>query len=152
MSRWRHAFVDGYNLLHHIEGPRAGQRGHTARERLIRRIERVVGTLADRVTLVFDGRGDAETEVLSTAVEVVFARAPLSADLWIEREVQAVDDPGSVLVVSSDRLVRQSADAAGVETMGCSEFLERCEAIRRPSPTVRNGRRFQRRLGDAFPG
>lgn len=150
MSRWRHVFVDGYNLLHHIEGPPAGRGGDSARARLIRRIERMVGALADRVTIVFDGRGDADVEALSTVVDVVFARAPFSADLWIEREVRRAMTPAGLLVVTSDRAVRQSAEAAGVETMGCSESLERCAAIRTPSQRASPSQGFDRRLGDAF--
>jgi len=146
----RRALVDGYNLLYRMEGHQVErQKGMLARERLVQELGTVLGTVAERLTVVFDGRAGVEPEAaVERGVNVVFA---LSADAWIEREVRTAEDPASLLVVSSDRLVRQSAEAAGAETMGCGEFLELCDRLRRTRSTRRPARTFTRRLGDAFP-
>lgn len=153
MSRRRHALVDGYNLLCRLEGKcnrRGG--GAAARHRLVRRIEHAVGTIVDRMTIVFDGLDARDEEVWPhSIVRVVFARPPLSADLWIEREVRAALDPSSLLVISSDRMIRQSAEAAGAETMGCSEFLELCGSAGQSRQRAFKSLSFERRLEDLFP-
>ncbi|MDP2991542.1 MAG: NYN domain-containing protein [Kiritimatiellota bacterium] len=151
MTRW--LIIDGYNLIHrtgnHLAGgptlrevgmPRdlAGKRRH-----LIQLLEKTVGILAERITVVFDGHssgdghsGDGPDEQESQVVEVLFSPRDKTADTVIEQLVfqaglagrpacNAVrSTAGRVVVVTSDRLERETTDAAGAETMACSVFLD----------------------------
>jgi predicted RNA-binding protein with PIN domain len=80
----------------------------------------------------------------------------MTADSVIERMVAQAQDPGGILVVSSDRGERYTVGAAGALTMSCRNFIgliKECRHMlsqrlakraRRPSPGPS--------LGDFFPG
>lgn len=128
--------IDGYSLVHRDAAAAPVHRsGRLAegRRRVIARLERIAPQLGDRVTLVFDGRdpGGPDTESPPGPVEVVFTPSNRSADAWIERLASEHAATLPMLVVTSDRLERTSAAAAGAETMGCGDFLDWCETIER---------------------
>lgn len=150
--------IDGYSLLHRDPDlkPLLRQRLELARQRLIRKVEPVMGDWADRITIVFDGRGDrGGTDSLDSAIEVFFAPARYTADTVIERLVHAASDPAAVLVVTSDRAERETVSAAGADTLSCGDFLERLardEArgrSRSSGPRTHGG--VSGSLGDHFP-
>lgn len=149
MTKW--LIIDGYNLIHRIGNHRSGNylsgvptlrevgMPHDLagkRRRLIQLLEKTVGILADRITVVFDGRsgggpaagGPDEQE--SPVVEVLFSPGNKTADTVIEQLVFQAGLAGSpatagrVVVVTSDRLERETTEAAGAETMACSVFLD----------------------------
>ena len=107
------------------------------RRRLIQLLEKTVGILAERITVVFDGRsggdghssgdghsGDGPDEQESLVVEVLFSPRDKTADTVIEQLVFQTGPVGRVVVVTSDRLERETTEAAGAETMACSVFLD----------------------------
>ena len=156
-ERW--VLIDGYNLIHRDTAAVAGLQGGRlleARRRLVRRIENIAPQLGSRVTIVFDGRetGGPDPEMPAGPVEVVFSPSHVSADTWIERTAHLHAARAPMLVVTSDRLERDAATAAGADTLGCGDFLDLCRrieetlahSIRRPAPPS-----ARPTLGDFFP-
>ena len=158
-ARW--ILIDGYSLIHRQCKP--GERpGHlmTARQHLIRKLEEVAGRLAERITVVFDGagspklKGERDGEGYSSSVEVLFSPSDKTADTLIERMVHEAPDSAGIMVVTSDRLERETTGAAGADTMSCGDFLEWCERTRREllrQAGQHTNKNFDARLGDYFP-
>jgi predicted RNA-binding protein with PIN domain len=155
-ARW--IIVDGYSLLHHdpcfaAAGPRARQ---AARAQLIARLGATGTALAERITVVFDGAGFVgERKVSAPApIEVIYANATQTADTVIERLAHAAARPEDVLVVTSDRAERETVDAAGATTLGCTDFLHWLGTEETALRTAASGLKRQAppaRLGDFFP-
>ena len=139
MTKW--LIIDGYNLIHRTGNYRSGAPAFRAvgvardlagkRRRLIQLLEKTVGILAERITVVFDGRsgGDGHSdggpdEQESSVVEVLFSPRDKTADTVIEQLVFKAGPVGKVMVVTSDRLERETTEAVGAETMACSVFLD----------------------------
>jgi len=119
--------IDGNNLLHSDPGlaPLVRNNFSLARNELVRRLEELLGLMADRITVVFDGTlGGKQTGFESSAVEVFFTSADVSADAAVERLASDAANPQSVLVISSDRLERHTVEAAGIRSLSCRSFLE----------------------------
>jgi predicted RNA-binding protein with PIN domain len=150
--------IDGNNLLHQIPELRdqVRQDFDGARAALVRQFEPLVGSLADRITIVFDGRLPGQTPPLQfdrtpapAGVEIIFSPSHLTADSLIERLVVESENPDKIAVVSSDLAERHTVEAAGAYTLSCRTFLEslaRMRTDRAPSlPPQRST------LGDFFP-
>ncbi len=153
--RW--LIVDGYSLLHRdpeLKKILTRDLG-TGRQQLVRRLEEVAASLADRITIVFDGQGAGSgSDSASDVVEILFSPSDKTADTVIERLAVESPDPATTLVVSSDRRERETVMAAGCQSMSGGEFLELCASHRRQilqrgkgqnRPAPRNT------LGDFFP-
>lgn len=159
-TRW--ILIDGYSLIYR-RGKQGKQSGNlvTARQRLIRSLEEVAGSLAQRITVVFDGTGPSESKDASgiegnpsSFVEVLFSPSDKTADTLIERLVHEASDSTGILVVTSDRLERETVGAAGADTMSCGNFIEVCEQTRRKLFRQAGGhhpKNFGLRIGDCFP-
>ena len=125
MYKW--IIVDGNNLVHSdreslFGDPRTDFAG--ARWGLARLLDELMGELAERVTLVFDGTIGGKDEAFQNAdLQVVFSPADMTADSVIERLVSRASNPGDILVVSSDRGERQTVGVAGAQTMSCQNFI-----------------------------
>lgn len=151
--------IDGNNLLHadpQLAGV-AASNFDLARARLVRKAEGLAGNPAyARITVVFDGRTEKpQSDSPQPGVYVIFAPADMTADTVIERMVHAAPDPKRVLVVTSDKGERDTVEAAGATSMGCTNFLELLEKEqRRLASRVRNTRTQgpSPTLGDFFPG
>lgn len=125
-----HLIIDGYSLLHRDESARKllGRSLALARRNLLEKLERHGAALADRITVVFDGRGAHQDGSLEAGpVEVRFSDGSKTADTVIEQFVGAHPSPRDLWVVTSDRLERETVEAAGANSMSCIEFLERLE-------------------------
>ena len=159
-ARW--IIIDGYSLIHRRGRP--GERpGNlmTARQRLIRNLEEVAGSLAERITVVFDGAGSPKSKgeyggegYESSIVEVLFSPSDKTADTLIERMVHEAPNSTGIMVVTSDRLERETTGAAGADTMSCGEFLAWCEQTQRELSRQAGGRYKKNSgsmLGDYFP-
>lgn len=150
--------VDGYSLLFHEPGRQPAGRGQlmVAREKLLIRLSAVVGLLAERITVVFDGRTlpGEPPEQEPAAVEVIFSPVDQTADTVIERLAHRSARPDSLLVITSDRAERTTVGAAGVRTMGCTDFLDllrRTEAGLHRQTAAAQRRAPAPSLGDFFP-
>jgi predicted RNA-binding protein with PIN domain len=108
--------VDGNNLL--------GQKGIT-RETLVRELADLARAKRKRLTVVFDGppeHGRPKVQQLGD-VTVVYA-APRSADEEIVRRLREARDPRAVTVVTDDRVLAESVDAAGGRTLAVAAFRQ----------------------------
>ena len=153
--RW--LIVDGYSLVHRDPETRSLPAVNLmlSRERMVRKLESVAGAIAEKVTVVFDGRDDpAGAEDVVAGIQVVYSKGGMTADTVIERMVHAHAQPGEILVVTSDRRERETVMAAGADTISCGDFLDLCERTRRqmlPRPSSRAPRFKDPTLGDFFP-
>jgi len=108
--------IDGNNLL--------GQKGVT-RETLVRELADLARAKRRRLTVVFDGppeHGRPKVQQLGD-VTIVYA-APRSADEEIIRRVREARDPRGVTVVTDDRVLSESVDAAGGRTQPVASFRQ----------------------------
>ncbi len=147
--------IDGNNLLH-SHPPFAAMvrsRPDGARAQLVREMEHLIGALARRITVVFDGRdGGKQTGFESSPVEVIFSPSAFTADTVIERLAFGAPQKAVVAVVTSDRGERDTVEAAGVRTIGCSVFMETAAAARRSLGAAAPRQAAPRgKLGDFFP-
>ncbi len=119
--------VDGYSLYHREPALKKylNQQLEVGREHLIRLIEGVTPTLAERTTIVFDGRGEAlQKDIPSPLVEVIFAPTHRTADTVIERMVATCSKPQNITVVTNDYAERDQVSACGAMVMSCGQFLD----------------------------
>ncbi len=154
-ARW--LIVDGYSLMHRDPELTHARESNLilARQLLIRKLEEISGSLADRITVVFDGAGAGPDEPHGASpVEVIFSPREKTADTVIERLVHGDDDPVSILVVTSDRAERETVSTRGAQTMSCGEFVDLCDG--RQKQLLQQARRKRSHtpkpsLGDFFP-
>jgi predicted RNA-binding protein with PIN domain len=153
-ARW--IIIDGYSLLHRRGKPGA-RPGNLlmARQQLVRKLEEVAGALAERITVVFDGTGKGGREGYeASSIEVFFSPSDKTADTIIERMVHEAGAPAGILIVTSDRLERETTAAAGADTMSCGDFLDLCERTRSQLSRQgggHHGKKTGSKLGDFFP-
>lgn len=143
--------IDGYNLMHQ-DGALEGRRDdlQTARQRLVRSIERTATEMATRITVVFDGReGGRDVALDAPNFEVIFSPSNRTADGLIEQMVHDAKKTERVLVVTSDWIEQRLVSVFGASVISCREFLLRCEV---PSITLKKSRLVRgSKLGDFFP-
>ncbi|NLE67219.1 MAG: hypothetical protein GX608_07335 [Lentisphaerae bacterium] len=154
MKKW--IIIDGYNFLGRVHSGLAvqGRSMEQSRRDLVSRLDSLVGELASRITVVFDGAGDGGAGDEPSAVDVRYSPANKSADALIHQMLLAAESPDAAVVVSSDRVVRDAAAAAGAESMGVAVFRDlMMESIAglRGRADRRVEARFKPRLGDFFP-
>lgn len=152
----RRLIIDGYSLLFRetsssqIRLPSVS----AARERLIRRIDRVAHALAERVEIVFDGRAPSRERLEPGNVYVIFAPSDKTADTVIEQMVHDDPDPASICVVTSDRSEIITVTATSAQAMSCKTFLELLDrAEHSASFAIKRARQSARpfTIGDVFP-
>ena len=146
--------IDGYNLLHQTDdlAPLMRTDIQSARHRLVRMVEEAAHYMARQTTIVFDGREAGIDPALSSSyLEVFFSPSDLSADSVIERIVCRSENPGKILVVTSDRAEHDTVSSAGAHTMSCGDFMNRCRAHAKKQRPRRTPPGKEPRLGDLFP-
>ena len=119
--------VDGNNVM--------GRLGGGSREGLVAELTELARRKRKKLTVVFDGPpppGRPKVQALGD-VTVVCA-APRSADEEIVRRVREARDPRGVTVVTDDRLLAESAAAAGARTCGVTEFAQGAARKLAPGP------------------
>lgn len=155
-TKW--LIIDGNNLIHGQPGLCPGGSRvdfDTARWVLAQRLDSLVGAVANRVTLVYDGTRGGRHEAFRGSIDVVFAPPELTADGLIEKLVVGAGAPAGILVVTSDRQLRQAVFGAGAHTMSCAEFAGLVRDMARQTEekcTPRPGAEKGPTLGDFFPG
>lgn len=153
--RYQRVIVDGFSLLHRDDELRPLLDGQPAlaRHQLVRKAEAYGLLLGDAVTVVFDGRRGLNDAFTGFQAEVIFSPPHLSADGVIERMVAAAPEPGRLLVITSDRIERETVGAAGAESLSCGDFLDqgRRSDRARARPSLPRAVHRPARLGDFFP-
>lgn len=147
--------IDGYSLLFRdpsLQRVRARDIS-AARDRLIRRIERLAHILAPEIVIVFDGREGACERGVGGQLQIVFAPANKTADTVIEQMVNAAGDASGWCVVANDRLELETVSAAGAQVMSCGMFLEWLDRMEKTLTRRVEQKSRPRRitLGDFFP-
>jgi predicted RNA-binding protein with PIN domain len=119
--RW---LVDGMNVIG--TRPDAWWRDRdAAMARLVDLLERWVAETGEDVTVIFER--PPSPPIRSSVIEVAHAprRKRDAGDDEIVRRLRADPDPGSVRVVTSDRLLADRAHAAGASVEGSNTFRAR---------------------------
>ncbi len=153
-----HWIIDGNNLLHRIPSlkQKLARDAERARQELLSMLAGMLGMAGvEEVVLVFDGRGARVGSLHPLpGLTLIYSSDTLTADGVIERLVLSSDEPSRWRVVTSDRMERETAHAAGAETMGCGDFIDWLEQQHRNlqgSLAQRRRRETAQRLGDMFP-
>ena len=147
--------IDGYSLIHRDPDLQSfiPHRFSEARTRLVRKLETASGVDANRITVVFDGQsGGVSYEQGTTAIEVYFSPSHATADTIIEQWVASRPEDQDIMVVTSDRLERETVTAAGAQCMSCAAFLDELSGQRMTlnrSLSKKRPKAFT--LGDSFP-
>ncbi|HNR34444.1 MAG TPA: NYN domain-containing protein [Candidatus Hydrogenedentes bacterium] len=123
-------FVDGYNVIHHSTRlrPLAIESFEQARDALIEHVGRFCVATGQTVKIIFDGRG-RRAEPASPlkgikGLEVLYSPGHQSADALIERTVYQTPNRRNVIVVSSDRGIRDLCRGLGAMVMDADIFLD----------------------------
>jgi predicted RNA-binding protein with PIN domain len=117
--------IDGYNLLY----ARGEAPSVTARERLVRDLQRWARARGRRAVVVFDawaGGARTEQEEVLGPVTVCFTRYGERAD---ERIVRFVTGRPEAVVVTGDRAVQQAVRRRGAAVLDAAAFAARLEAV-----------------------
>jgi predicted RNA-binding protein with PIN domain len=119
VTRW---IVDGMNVV----GSRPTGWWHDrpgAMQQLVHELQ----ALDDPVTVIFDGRPFDVQDAGEVDVRFASRGGRNAADDDIAALVAASDDPGSLVVVTSDGELAQRVRASGAEVMGAKKFRERLD-------------------------
>ncbi len=103
-----------------------------AAQRLLDRLQQLAATSDDEVTAVLDGRPSRSLpEGEHDGVMVLYAsrRGPDAADDHIVELVRDADAPEAMLVVTSDRALRERVKALGANVEGAGTLLRRLDAL-----------------------
>jgi uncharacterized protein len=126
-------YIDGYNVIYHCKRLKklAKTDFEAARETLIDRVARYCIDAGKAAKIIFDGRGnrpDLIAPFLSgPRLEVIYSPARQTADALIEREVYEAEDRSSIIVVTSDRGIRDLCRGLGALIMHPEHFLTAIE-------------------------
>ena len=120
--------IDGYSLLHSWPELAEGSPRHSepARDALIEMLTHYQDACGTAVTVFFDGSAARKTKPKNTGgkcVEVLYSYAGQTADDLIERAAYRFQDYGEVLVVTTDRMERDTVTAFGSSTASCAIFI-----------------------------
>ncbi|MCY2975685.1 MAG: NYN domain-containing protein [Planctomycetota bacterium] len=124
--------IDGYNLLHQTPVMQSGSGPtwlHQQRSNLIHELAKLL-TPAERVSTicVFDAHTDRSpntTDFVLEDIRVCFAHHHREADDFIEDLIDQHRSPRSLLVVSSDRRIRNAAKYRQAQTIDSRDWYEK---------------------------
>lgn len=125
-----HIIVDGYNVIRQspVMEPLDRQDLQLGREALVDRLAAYKRLKGHKVTVVFDGSGNAPlfaNRDREKGILIKFSRHGETADAVIMR--MTVQEKQGALVVSSDREVADFSASQGAATIGAVEFEEKME-------------------------
>lgn len=118
-----HYILDGYNVIN-LAFPENSGKLKTSREKLLEfiRKQRPQGSLKNKITVVFDGKGDFLPENTQSLPEVIFTRNE-TADDKIKKIVEGAKNPKELVVVSNDRDITLFSRRLGAKIQSVEEFL-----------------------------
>jgi predicted RNA-binding protein with PIN domain len=149
-ERW--VLVDGYSVIHAWPKLRraAGRSLEQQRDALVRVLQQFGDARHCRLTVVFDGyaaKRKPEFAEPTAGVEVLFSEIGKTADDVIERLVGQAGHRDQILVVTSDRMERQTVEGLGAQSMDAELFeTEARAALGELEALIRQHSR-RRRLG-----
>ena len=123
--------VDGYSLLHGCPELARGQPPHSAAARgeLIHWLTQYQDAAGIPISLFFDGpQSRPHSPAEPAAIEILYSKQGRTADDLIERVVHRLIPYGEVLVVTDDRLERDTVVSMGAMTSNCAAFYRTVEA------------------------
>jgi len=114
--------VDGHNLIGQLSSVSLGDPDDE--EALVRLLRAYRARSGKAVTVIFDpGQGSAlATRHRSGDVEVVFAAPGSTADAVIKRRVNKSNNPQSILVITSDRMLAEAVQGMGARVQDARDF------------------------------
>lgn len=122
-----HLVIDGMNLI----GSRAGgwwRDPDRAIRELVEELEAYGQDSGEAITLVFDRRPKGYSPGTGGGLKVLFGEGgPQAADLLIVDLVGEHPDPDTLIVVTSDKPLRATVEAAGARAESVGTFRERLE-------------------------
>ena len=133
--------IDGHNLLRTIQGTSEDFES-ISRVQLCRIVSRYLGLTGEKGEIVFDGTGPPDKSGFDNIsnLEVFFAGRSTDADSVIEDKIKASTAPKRLMVVSSDRRLRNAARARKAMLVKSLDFwadvqkeLSRKRAAREPA-------------------
>jgi len=136
--------VDGYNLIHAMPelARLVGNDLERARDVLVAKLAVYRSGRGVRVTVVFDGRGTYVPQTRPPGgIEVVFSRAPQTADAKIKTMLSLEKSPKSWTVVTSDNSIVLFARDFGAKTIPSAEFAAQLGPVRQSPAPGRSGPR-----------
>lgn len=116
--------IDGHNLIHVMPGIELDEEHDEVR--LVQKLRGFFGRIGKKAEIVFDHGlpGGHSRDLSNSQVKVTFAPAHrLSADAVIMKRIRASRDAAQLVVVSSDREVRDAARAGRARVMTSQEFV-----------------------------
>jgi predicted RNA-binding protein with PIN domain len=139
--------IDGNNLIGHAPDLELGDPG--SRAGLISRLLAFQRATRKRIMLVFDGpAGDAGTVPVNAKFTIHTPAAGQSADDVIIELLARLVDRRNVVVVSTDREIRDAARARGVRTITSPEFARE---LRHEARAGRRERELDKRVAAPTP-
>ena len=124
--------VDGYSVLHgcpELAGPKAPHSA-AARHELIHWLTQYQDASGIPISVFFDGPAAASpTPTDPAAIEVIYSGKGRTADDLIERVVHRLLPYGEVLVVTDDRLERDTVVSMGAMSSSCANFFRTVGAV-----------------------
>ena len=131
--------IDGHNVMHRSRLLRSllkGQACDAAQKRLIEQARLFHDFGGDSVIVVFDSRYEKSISdkwherQKRTGINILYGSADEQADTLVERNaVEAKSLGKTVFVVTEDRAVCHTVEAAGAFSMGVTEFEARIDSI-----------------------
>jgi len=130
-------YIDGYNILHksRLLRPLVNIDFESAREGLIDKVAMLCMSSGRHATIVFDGQGLHNPEVMPhdrgvPHLKVMYSPSNHTADTIIERIVYKLPNRLEAVVVSNDRGLRDACRHMGALVMDADNFLETVQASR----------------------
>lgn len=130
--------IDGYNLLHHVQGCYVDSQERLTPYQLCVILSRWAQQhRARKLLVVFDGYPLADSGLGDRRfdrVEIIFSRSAKTADEVIADHIKSSSSPRRLTVVSSDRQIQQGASRRRCKSSGSDQFwLRLCKDLSKPS-------------------
>jgi predicted RNA-binding protein with PIN domain len=139
-------YLDAYNLIH-CSKPLSGLAQKSiaaARDLLIKVLADYCAASNDAVVAVFDGQADPSTLARYPdqlgSLRIVYCDDVMSADTYIGRAVYQANNRLSLVVVSADRAVAQSARGMGALVLTPQSFMDRMGPVVSASRSEKRGK------------
>ncbi len=140
--------IDGYNLIR--KNPAAFSSMNSLekkREHLIKLLRSDPELKKSEITVVFDGTpAEFPREKLRTSrIRILFSAKPEEADDIIRDIVRKKATGGNLIVVSSDRVIQNSATVHGASVMNSENFWRKIGKKKTKGASIQEGTAFQDR-------